>query len=238
MKLVEHIFEPKRLLLAWQAPEGLDRTRFIVGELQKHHDNVTFRYTSESEDFEKAQRLGFRIYPAFKHTNVEYREGVLETFMRRLPPKSRRDFGRYLELYRLPKDQSISDFGLLGYTGAKLPTDGFSIVNPFDGLSGPCEFLLEIAGFRYLSNLSPDELHIGDPVAIKPDDKNKYDPNAVMIEYKGKTIGYVNRGLCATFRHWIKERYKISGTLERINGHPVRPLVFVFVKVRPEKRKA
>lgn len=237
MKLIEHICEPVRLLLAWQAPEGLDRTRFIVGELYKAGNDVHFRYTTGSDDYKSAKELGFWAYPAFKNTGADYSHGVLETFLRRLPPRSRSDFGKYLQLFRLPQDRYISDFALLGYTGAKLPTDGFSIIHPFDNLAGPCEFLLEIAGFRHKSKIPADALQIGDNVALSADEDNKYDKYAVQIEYKDSVIGYVNRGLSKTFREWLERRYKVAATIERVNGHPVRPLVYLFVKVRPEARK-
>jgi len=234
MNTIKHIIEPKRLLLCWQAPEGVNRKRFIVGELIKSECNYTFRYLLDSGDIKEATVYGFQGYPAFKELNKEYNQGVMESFMRRLPPKSRGDFDKYLHLFRLPTTAQISDFSLLGYTGAKLPTDGFSITNPFDGLTEPCEFLLEVAGFRYFSDIKTKDLNIGDPVSIQQDKDNQVDKNAIKIEYKGKKIGYVNRALTSTFSSWITSKTKIQAVIERVNGHPVRPLVYLFVSVRPK----
>lgn len=234
MNTIEHIIEPIKLLVCWQAPEGNERTRFVIGELEKKNDVIVFRYNIDSEDIIKAKDLGFVGYPAFKQLDKEYAEGVMETFMRRIPPKSRGDFDKYLKLYRLPKDKDISDFALLGYTGAKLPTDGFSIINSFYKLEEPCEFMMEIAGFRYFSDIDVKSLNIGDQVSIQKEDDNKFDDRAIRIEYKGKKIGYINRALIETFHNWIDTKAKIQLIIERVNGHPVRPLVYLFVKVKPK----
>lgn len=236
MNTIEHIIEPTKLLVCWQAPEGNNRKRFIIGELEKMQDSsIVFRYKINSEDLNEAKKMGFVGYPAFSIKEEEHTEGVMETFARRLPPKSRGDFNKYLELYRLPKDKDISDFSLLAYSGAKLPTDGFSIINPFYNLNEPCEFLMEVAGSRYAKSFDISKLDIGDQVSIKKDEANSFDCQAIAIEYREERIGYINRGLVKTFHHWIDSNAKIYLTIERVNGHPVRPLVFLFVKVKPKK---
>lgn len=236
MNIIQHIVEPTKLLLCWQAPEGNTRTRLIIGELEMLQDStVVFRYKLNSDDMQKAKEFGFAGYPAFNPKEELHTQGVMETFIRRLPPKSRGDFSKYLELYRLPEDQFISDFALLAYTGAKLPTDGFSIVNPFYNLHEPCEFLMEIAGSRYVKEFDISQLDIGDQVSIKSDNSNKFDKRAIAIEYREKRIGYINRALVEKFHEWIDSKAKITLIIERVNGHPVRPLVFLFVKVKPKK---
>ena len=236
MNIIEHILEPKKLLVCWQAPEGSTRTRFVIGELEKNQNSlIIFRYKINSKDLEEAKKVGFAGYPAFNLKEEKHIEGVMETFVRRLPPKSRGDFNKYLELYRLPEDKVISDFAMLAYTGAKLPTDGFSIVNPFYNLSEPCEFLMEIAGSRYSKEFDVNNLDIGDQVSIKKEEKNKFDSRAIAIEYKEKRIGYINRALVESFHHWMDTKAKITLIIERVNGHPARPLVFIFVKIKPKK---
>jgi hypothetical protein len=76
-------------------------------------------------------------------------DGVLAVLRRRLPPRNRSDFPDYVEGFRLPKDLEISDLALLALTTAKLPSDGFSIVDPLDPAIEQCDLVLEIAGFRY-----------------------------------------------------------------------------------------
>ncbi|GMQ79424.1 MAG: hypothetical protein BMS9Abin02_2012 [Anaerolineae bacterium] len=232
--IIQHIIEPQRLLLAWQAPEGKQRTRFIVGELiRKVGDDrsVMLRYLQESIDFQKAKNLGFDGHPAFKKTDRDYSHGVVDAFMRRLPPRTRRDFRQYLEQFCISRDANISDFALLGYTGAKLPSDGFSIIHPFDNVDGPCEFLTEVAGFRYMKDISLDDVVIGETVTFEPEPTNKYDPRAISILLNERKIGYVNRGQLDAFHYWLKHN-QLQAHVERKNGTESRPLVYVFIEIR------
>jgi len=73
-------------------------------------------------DLDTARSKGFKGYLAFPHFKETYRLGVMESFMTRLPPRSREDFGKFLDYWHLDSllKNSISDFTLLGYTGAAL----------------------------------------------------------------------------------------------------------------------
>jgi len=95
MNLISHIDTPNRLLLVWQSPEGTERNRFVVGEVCLDDKGYIFRYLVDTEQFDNACTEGFTCYPAFPKTNQEYREGILETFLRRMPPRKRGDFGKY-----------------------------------------------------------------------------------------------------------------------------------------------
>ena len=66
--------EPSRLVLAWQAPDGVDdRRRWQVGQLERSADSVRFRYFA-GEEFEASnagrsladlRQQGFVSFPAF-----------------------------------------------------------------------------------------------------------------------------------------------------------------------------
>ena len=60
MRHIEHIVEPDRLLLSWQAASGSDRLRMIVAELIRNGNDADLVYLKGSEDFSKAQSLGFK----------------------------------------------------------------------------------------------------------------------------------------------------------------------------------
>lgn len=94
MNLITHIIEPQRLYLEWQGPEGGDRSRRIVAELLRTDHMVELRYLTHSEDFRKARENGFEGYPAFPKTDRIYKDGVIETFLLRLPPRERSDFNK------------------------------------------------------------------------------------------------------------------------------------------------
>lgn len=235
MNLIEHIINPSRLLLVWQAPDGdgKSRTRHIVGELIQRQGEVVFRYLPDTEEFQKASAEGFVCYPAFRKVGQEYTQGVLDSFLRRLPPRKRGDFDKYLEQWRLAPNIEISDFALLGHTGAKLPNDGFSLINPFDGIEPPHEFYIEVAGFRYYQeNISIDVIAVGMKVVFIAEPNNEHDRNAVRIEVLGKKIGYVNKAQSKAFGHWLKY-CSIDACIERKNGTSERPLIYIYGKVLP-----
>jgi len=230
MNLIRHINHPNRLFLVWQSPEGKSRMRFVVGEICPDGDGYVFRYLVDILDFSNAQSEGFVGYPAFRKFNQEYREGVLETFLRRIPPRTRGDFNKYLEQWRIAADVEISDFALLGHTGAKLPNDGFSLINPFDGVTAPFEFYLEVAGFRYQNNISLNEISVGMAVNFVLEPENSHDSFAVRIETNSRKIGYINKVQCHAFSHWLKGN-TIIAWIERINGTDLRPLIYIYGRV-------
>jgi len=236
MHLIEHTFSPTRLLLAWQAPDSEDRSYFVIGELRDQDGVVTFRYLPDTEDFRKAVALGFACYPAFRKWEREYTDGVMASFLRRLPPRSRGDFPKFLEQWRLTTQSTLSDFALLAYSGGRLPSDGFSVVWPMDEVQAPGEVLLEVAGFRY-QGIDLSELSVGMPVSFVPEPENPYDHKALRIEIEGRRIGYVKRAQRTAVSTWLAQ-YKVEASLERFNGTKERPVIHVFCRLcerRPER---
>lgn len=226
MRFIEHVFSPTRLLLAWQAPEGTDRIQRVVGELRLVDGMVSFRYLSDSEDFREARKLGFVCHPAFRKLDREYTDGVMSAFQRRIPARSRGDFAEYLEPLRLRPSADLSEFRLLAYSGAKLPTDGFSLVWPLAEVYAPGEVLLEVAGFRY-QGVAIGDLAVGDLVQFRQEPENFVDPRALRIEAGGRRIGYVKRLQRDAVSHWL-DHYEIDATIERINRNAEHPRIFVF----------
>lgn len=230
MNLITHIIEPKVLLLAWQSES---RTRRRVAELYHDGEQIVLRYLSETPDYHAAVAEGFRGYPAFDPKRKEHHEGVMATFMRRLPPRKRDDFTLYLKQHRIDPllATEISDLALLAYTGAKLPGDGFSLVHTFEGAEPPFECLIEACGFRY-REVDRSSLHEGETVNLIADLHNLTDPNAIRIDHQGRTIGHVNRLLLASF-HRLLDTASFSCVIERINGTSEHPMVYIFVQIQP-----
>lgn len=234
MNYIEHIREPKKLLLCWQAPEKSDRRKHIIAELCRKENSYIFRYLKGTEDFERAEKLGFKMYPAFKADRQEHTSGVLEAFVGRIPPRSRKDFNEYLQSFRIPENTHISYFALLGYSGAKLPSDGFSIIDPFEGVNTPNEFLIELAGTRYMKELRLSDIHPDDLVELVKEPDNKYDPQAIFVTSKGRKLGYINRGQTQAFHRWMaSDNIRLLANVERKNGNEERPIVYIFVRLLP-----
>ncbi|OLO10505.1 hypothetical protein BTW10_14210 [Chromohalobacter japonicus] len=234
-RFIEHLVEPRRLLLYWQARESKNRSRYCVGQLVKHGGDVWLQYGVDEQEMAEARKMDFQGYPAFSLNRSEHRHHVLDAFMRRLPPRNRRDFGRYLELRGISRDADISDFGLLGYTGAKLPNDGFELVHPFDEPPTEFEMLLEVAGFRHEAEIGASHLKAGDPVRFVPEPDNTYDHLAIRIESQVRKLGYVPRGQLEMLHRMIDQGASLEGLVFRINGTDDRPLVYVLTSVTQDQ---
>ncbi|GEO82248.1 HIRAN domain-containing protein [Pararhodospirillum oryzae] len=241
---IETTSEPRKLILAWQAPDHMeDRFRWAVGELEPHNDTLVFRYIVDDEAsfaalngnrlVEQLHALGYRGYPAFNPRRKEHRTGVLDAFMSRLPPPHRPDFTDYKRQFCLPPDLALSDFSLLGHTEAKLPSDGFSLVDPLNPGAERCDMLLEIAGYRYYAD-THSLVGVGTPLEIRAEPDNPHDPKAVQVCVGGQKIGNINRLQAPTFRRWLETR-TVSAVVQRLNGRAGRPRALAFVRVRPAR---
>lgn len=241
---IEHPSEPTELVLAWQAPDSiLERTRWAVGCLEKTPDGARFRYFDDAEfaalnadrPREELKGYGYSGYPAFdiaKQPQGGFTDGVLDAFARRLPPPSRPDFGRFLEHFRFRGDASLSTMELLALTEAKLPSDGFSLIDRLDPEADCVEVVFEIAGHRHNAE-TRDRLVVGEPLALIADPTNIYDANAVRFEANGALIGHVNRLQAEAVGRWLCDR-DVSAWLIRLNGKPDAPRAFAFIQVRPK----
>ncbi len=231
MNYIQDIIEPERLLLAWQPPREIDktRTRRAIGELFKRDGNIVFRYLVGTDDYKKAIEFGFDHYIPFTDSKKEYVDSVVDVFSQRLPPRSRKDFGIYLESLCIRSDSEISNFSLLGYSGAVLPSDSFSIVNTFEGVDEGCQFLLEIAGFGYYAD-QLSGIGIGTKIEILNEADNPYDSSAIKLAVNGQKVGNINRLMLPAFHRWLVNKH-IDIVVERIEGNIERPRVFVFVAV-------
>jgi hypothetical protein len=97
--------------------------------------------------------------------------------------------------------------------------------------------MLEVAGFRYYRDNLSSPPEIGQSVSISSEPDNPHDPGAVQVRYRNEKIGNVNRLQAPTFQKWLSER-TVSATIERLNGKPDRPRVFLFVRVRAATQQA
>lgn len=237
---IDHVSEPNRLVLAWQATDDVgDRQRWAVGEFLRNGDDAVLRYFEKDEfeaynfgqPFAKILSYGYRGYAAFPLSVTTHERGVVEAFMRRLPPRHRPDFDRYKQHLRLRPETPISDFALLGLSEAQLPSDGFSVVDPLDPAVDQVELLNELAGYRYYLKDHPAP-ELGCPIQLEAEQNNPFDANAVAAMLNGAKIGNINRLQAPTFRKWIEDG-RVTASIDRINGTAQRPRVFAFVRVTP-----
>jgi len=228
MRKLKHIVEPESLLMSWQDP--VSRSRYIVGQVTRDNGSYCLRYLA-GEDLDIAVEKGFKGYPAFPGFNEAYHLGVMESFATRLPPRSREDFDKYLDYWHINRSlkDEISDFTLLGYTGAALPRDGFRFIPIFPDFAH-LEFIVEVAGHRYQG----DGCGLGEMVRFNAEPDNLHDQKAIRVEtLDGCKLGYVMHGLNRQFTEWLMAGC-LSGEIVRINGTSERPVVLVCVEYERE----
>jgi hypothetical protein len=206
---------------------------------------IELRYLLPGDEFEKLNSgkrfdellaLGYTGYPAFSMHQAVHRTGVKPALLRRLPPRQRSDFQDYAAQFRIPHPEQMSDFALLGRTEAKVPSDGFSIVDPLDPSVDRCDLLMEIAGYRHYMTAVP-ALEVGQTVRIVAEPDNEFDVNAVATLVSETKIGNINRLQAVSFLAWL-QTHSVDAVIERINGIAERPRVFLFVTIRPANIRA
>jgi hypothetical protein len=196
------------------------------------HDRVAvFRYLKGSSEFEAAKAAGFQGFPTFAIADGEARVGVLESLNRRLPSNRRDDFKAFLNQHHLPTDWHHTDLALLGYTGGRLPSDGFAFVPLFAAGAAPCDYITEVAGLRHVFRGDPGSIRPGDDVELSPDRDNPIESDALVVSWQGQRLGFVNRAFLVTANRWLRE-HQVTASVDRINGRPNRPLVYIRLEVR------
>ena len=238
---IESLVEPERLILAWQAPATeLNRTRWAAGELARHGTAVTFRYFAGDEfarmnggrSPEAMRDAGFLGYPAFTwkaDRPATFDAGALEAFLRRVPTQSRSDFPQYLEGFRLRPRQGLPPMALLGATGAALPGDGFTLVDPLDSKALAQDVLLEVAGYQYYA--ADALLRAGEMVELLPAPGKSGDPHAVQVRHNGALAGYVSRLQSEAVSGWLATR-AVHAWVAKVNGPAGKPRAHMLVEMR------
>lgn len=236
MIVIQNYIEQGQLLLTWQSPEP-SRKRYCVGTVTlEDNGNCTLTYNIESPAFAEAKENGFTGYPAFNLADNHKFNDVLDTFSRRLPPKSRTDFKKFLSNNCLPENFCGSNFSLIAHSGIRLPGDTFDLIPDFSSLTRPFDYLHEIAGTRYsirdhlITFEQLRQIPTNHKLDLVMEPENEKDSNAIAFYYNDKKIGYVNRVLSEEVAKYISND-KITAILARQNGTEDRPLIYAMLRV-------
>lgn len=170
------------------------RVNFIIGILTRN-GCYEFRYGA---DVRKAQKAGFTPLVAFPSFETAYQASELfPTFACRLPDRKRRDINNILQKYGLAE---YDEFELLKRSGAKLPTDTLSFIEPIFEEDPEVDRSFYVMGMRHylscngqncdsVSKLAPNTELV---LQVEPD--CEHDVYAVQItDPCGKLIGYIPR---------------------------------------------
>lgn len=225
--MIENSIHVNTLFLTWQSNRDRHQ-RYLVGALRKLESVFEFSYLTETQDYSDAISQGFLGYPAFPLDKGPFTNDVMTTFMKRLPPRSRRDFKKYLVNHHLPEKFDGNDFDLIAHTGIQLPSDGFDLIPNLEEADIPFEYLMEVAGTRYHLNYEQlESIQHRSKVSLYNENENEFDCNAVALFVNQIKIGYVNKLFCQTVRKLMEREVecyvaKRSGTIER-------PLIYVML---------
>ena len=230
--MIKTPIQTQRALLIWQQRtqhRSGRRDQCAVGELVQRPDHVSFRYL-EDEHLAVAREAGFTEYPSLPIGSEAHNRIAFNVLMRRLPPRSRGDFGAFLGRFGLPADHNCSSLSLLAYTGARLTSDSFSICETFEGFEPPFTYVFDVVGKRHHQEHYAD-LEENEPLLIQREPDNKHDPKAVRIaRANGTTVGYINRWQTEPVIKWL-EQGKISATVFRVNSSVEYSRLFVQAEV-------
>jgi hypothetical protein len=233
MRLIGKLIEPKKVLIAWQAPnDALQQQptgpRFIVGEIRNESKKTWLTYY-HNQDTEDAKAFGFTGLTTYPYEPDKIFNGkIVDVLATRLPPDSRTDYENYLLSYRIsPQAEGISALSLLAYTTGKLAGDGFAFLNSFEDAKPAFDFTLEIADFRHYGPKAFPEISTlqGKEVVFVPNGE------AVAIAHQGKKLGHIPKAFTPVIED-LEAKYQLAAFIERIYGIPERPSLLLFVEVR------
>tara|TARA_R110002049_G_scaffold102595_1_gene248242 strand:- start:10343 stop:11038 length:696 start_codon:yes stop_codon:yes gene_type:complete len=228
---LQHTLKINTLYLAWQPPLG--KTRYCVGTIfRKESGDAIFSYNLGTKDFELAKADGFVGFPSFRLDQKEHVKNVIESFMKRLPSRSRGDFKKYLTNHGIPESFDGDNISLLAHTGAKLPSDGFALIPDILESPIPFDYIMEVAGTRHNATIDEvNQLQVGNDVFFKLEPDNEFDKNAIGVYCNEIKIGYVNKLLCRSIGRLLQEK-NVSAVISRKSGTSDRPLIYALVRVR------
>lgn len=205
--------------LIWRPGKG--SRRISVGIIRKNEsDGVRFQYNLLG--VEAAKKLGFEHYEGFPDTKKIYSENVLQIFGQRLIKSERTDSKDFYDFWNVDVSKAKHKFYMLAFTQGLLPTDNFEFLadfNPVKNLS----FITEITNLTE-SQISSENINIGDFLRYELEPENQYDKNAVKVYKDDLYLGHIKLIHCNVF-HKTKKTFKLQ--VQGIEKNGVLKRVFV-----------
>jgi len=210
----------KTLFLAWQDPDT--RCWFPVGRLTFCEQVYQFVYTQSAEEAQK--QCGFQPLKTFPDLHQGYESDELfPLFANRLPPRSRPDYGQFVEWLNIPANED-DPIAMLARSGGRRVTDFFEVFpcpEPDEGGAYHVHFFAH--GLRHFSKDSIDRIERmrqGEHLLLVFDFQNPHDPQAMMLRTNGSVPG--DRYLVGYF-----PRYLLHDTFEILQECAFLPEVHV-----------
>lgn len=214
----------KTIHLSWR--QGKGEERYLVGELRKAGNEVSFRYNKVNIDL--AAKQGFKNYPDFPNTDpsVIYTGDLQSIFSLRLMPLTRPDRITYFTFWEI-KEQPIDWFEELAFTQGRLATDNFEFLAEFPYYENGLRFVTDIASLSH-RKLDVSSVSINDKVTFELEPGNRRDPNAVKVLKDGVMLGYIKKGHNLFFKEANPNR--VSLKIKHIEKNGFINQIYVLVE--------
>ena len=209
------------LYLAWRQP---DRRWWPVGRLTREASEYVFAYTRGALS---AAEAGFRPLLSFPDLDDVYvSRDLFPLFSNRLPPRSRPDYGDFVEWLDLAPSEG-DPLVLLARSGGRRETDMFEVFPvPEPNPRGRYESAFFVHGLRHRGPEAEEgarRLQPGDEVTLEPEPENPADPRALRVSalVNGTHLGFVPRYLCEDV-HRLREACEdeVRARVRRVNPPP------------------
>ena len=202
------------IYVIWKSPQK--RRNYVVGEIERN-GGYSFKYGA---DLEEAKEEGFQLFLPFQEEEKIYLSKMLfPIFSTRLPDKKRPDIEKILRKYDL---KEYDDFELLK-CGAELPTDDLKFVEKIDE-SKALGSRFYVAGARHYVDC--EERDCGTSKLVESDLKKRVefvrefdnieDSEAIQIQMRGETLGYVPRYYTNVINEMLRKK-NICGEIVTVN---------------------
>jgi hypothetical protein len=181
---------PTTLFVSWQDEDT--RRILPIGRLVRDGNVFEFAYINSAL---KAQEYGFEPLLSFPELGRVYRSASLPPlFENRVMPRSREDFGAYVEALGLAPEHA-EPFSVLARSGGRRATDHLEVFAP-PALTGElAEGLFLARGIRHIPNAErvvATSVRRDDRLVVRADPTNAANKLALALETVGQAmIGYV-----------------------------------------------
>ncbi len=180
------------IYVVWQDPR--ERDNYVIGTLTRN-GHYEFVYGVEVE---KARQHGFTPLVSFPDFKATYQsDEVFPAFACRLPDPRRRGIEDILKKYGLIE---YDEFEFLKKSGARLPTDTLSFIDPILDSEEEIERIFYVAGTRYYMGCTGKDctqakkIEPGAELNLVPEPDNQHDKYAIAIYTQdGTKVGFLPR---------------------------------------------
>jgi hypothetical protein len=195
-------FNYDALVLIWR--QQAHGRRLVVGHLRAE------RFAYDGPDLDMARSLGFTAYPVVPSGAA---------FAARLPEQGTPEYEALLDTWAVDPAEPDRLF-VVAATGAARADDTFELV-PYVVTEPGVYFRTELAGFQFYVAAEDLRPLLGARLELEPDPRNRFDPQAVVLRYRGVLLGYLKRVHNQAVLAALQAGLPVAATIELVAPEPL-----------------